>query len=102
MLESWIWLPCNVELTIWLAHDVFHGLVDYDTVSPALVIALLGTADSHTAVDSVRLLVWDLNAKLLQFCEPRAGFFLMSEQTSSIAITTSTVSKLSSPRSLVK
>lgn len=59
-----------------------------------------------TAVDAVCLLVWDLNAELLFSIKFSLRVRLMvgkaSDYTSSIAITTSTVSKLSKPRSFAK
>ena len=58
-----------------------------------------------TTVDRIRLLVWDLNAEFLRHCQSPWSLWTMLpifKPTSSIAMTTSTVSKLSSPRSFVK
>jgi hypothetical protein len=58
----------------------------------------------HTTVNRVSLLVGDLDAELLLNCQCLFLRFLyaLGVRTSSIAITTSTVSRLSRPRSLVK
>jgi len=54
-------------------------------------------------VNCVGLLVGDLDAELLLNCQfLRLVLQRMGMRTSSIAITTSTVSRLSSPRSFVK
>jgi hypothetical protein len=57
----------------------------------------------HTGVDGIGLLVWDLNAELLLVVSLYT-IWLWPEfmLASSMAITTSTVSKLSKPRSLLK
>jgi hypothetical protein len=58
----------------------------------------------HTTVNCICLLIWDLNAELLNQSSTTAilAKSRMYVPTSSIAITTSTVSKLSSPRSFAK
>lgn len=57
----------------------------------------------RTAVDGICFLVWDLNAELLHLPSV-SDLYVWSviQRTSSIAITTSTVSKLSRPRSFEK
>jgi hypothetical protein len=86
--------------TIWLRKNVFNSLIncksirDLDKIGPV--------PDSLTTVDGVCLLVWDLNAEFLRPNQNMFRLFPESRQTSSIAITTSTVSKLSKPRSFEK
>lgn len=92
----------SVLLTIGLRKDVLHSLVDClllahrDHPSP--------TDSSHTAVNGIGLLVRDLDAELLLSPSESISRTRSSkhERTSSIAMTTSTVSNESSPRSLVK
>jgi hypothetical protein len=55
-----------------------------------------------TAVDSIGLLVRNLNAELLFMRQRLSGVQSVDPPTSSIAMTTSTVSRLSRPRSLWK
>ena len=53
-------------------------------------------------MDRIRRLVWDLDAEFLQLGQNRDDVLELRILTSSIAMTTSTVSKLSSPRSFAK
>ena len=53
-------------LTIWLCKNVVNGLVNYVKGQLALLpIDVLGNA--HTAVDSIGLLIRDLNAEFLSY-----------------------------------
>ena len=86
-------------LTIRLVHDVVYRLLDCDIISTNP----MHHTRTHTAVDSVGLLIWNLNAEFLynrQSCLQYS--LLLPALTSSIAMTTSTVSRLSRPRSLWK
>ena len=55
-------------LTIRLSHNIFHCLLDYDMISIHLVMV---DSRLRTAVDSIGLLVGNLNTELLQTCQFR-------------------------------
>ena len=85
-----------VARTIRLADDVADCLVHYSVVSFVNYIA----ARRLTRMDSVGVLVRDLDAEFLFIV--RLGPRGADRRTSSIAMTTSTVSRLSRPRSFAK
>ena len=91
----------RVEYTIWLGKDVLDGLVNCHRISKQKLC--LVRSPSRTTVDGISILIWDFNGELLFVCQPcpSSGIYPGS-LTSSMAMTTSTVSKESSPRSLLK
>jgi hypothetical protein len=68
---------------------------------------MLEKEDAHTAMDRISVLVRDLDAKFL-YSDSKVRYLAFVQglrqngRTSSMAITTSTVSRLSRPRSLAK
>ena len=91
----------RVEHTIWLGKDVLDGLVNWYRISRQNLCPV--GSPSRTTVDGISIFIWDLNGELLSVCQPcPSSNIYPGSLTSSMAMTTSTVSKESSPRSLLK